>query len=102
MMIDFGQQSSHNEQEIAALFLTYLPLEPLPVDLANRLKARVLQEVKHSFDRNPFVIAPWIHALTCQCKQCIRLGRLRIGLVLVLVGLAAGFLYREQLLILLF
>lgn len=102
MMIDFGQQSSYNDQETTALFLTYLPLEPLPVELANRLKTRVLQEVKNSFDRNPFTITPWMHSMTRRCKQQSGAGRLRLGILLVLIGLAAGFIYREQLLTLLF
>ncbi len=53
-MIDFGQNGSASEQEITALFIKYVPFEPLPGDLARQLKDRVLSEVKTSLKNKQF------------------------------------------------
>lgn len=94
MMIDFGQQRSSNEQEITALFLSYLPLEPLPVELAKRLKAQVLLEVKGSLKRHSITLAPF--PLTRKNLAQIRLWYRPIIIIISILILLAGLLYINQ------
>jgi hypothetical protein len=44
-MIDFSAGGRFSDQELTMLFRHYLPLQPLPADLAARVKALVLAEV---------------------------------------------------------
>jgi hypothetical protein len=65
-MIDFGQNGSASEQEITALFIKYVPFEPLPGDLARQLKDRVLLEVKTSLKNKKFSLPYTAIAIGCK------------------------------------
>jgi hypothetical protein len=59
-MCEVSHSPSICEQEVQALFARYLPLQPLPPELAARLKQRVLAEVNMKLHRS-FLVWPIVH-----------------------------------------
>lgn len=54
-MIEFQASQGFSEPELDALFGRYLPLAPLPTELAMQLRAIVLAEVALKIRRRPLV-----------------------------------------------